>query len=66
MVIGAVIQLGLLGVAQVDIKRRTAEQLKGPRWLWISVSFINFVGPIAYFLFGRRNPSAQVPPEAGH
>ncbi|MEF2162625.1 PLDc N-terminal domain-containing protein, partial [Pseudomonas aeruginosa] len=54
----AVVQLGLLGAAQLDIKRRTADQLNGPRWLWASVSLINFVGPMAYFLFGRRNPAA--------
>jgi hypothetical protein len=26
----------------------------GPRRLWVAVSFVNFVGPIAYFAFGRR------------
>jgi hypothetical protein len=67
VIIGAVIQFGLLGAAQVDIKRRTAEQLNGPRWLWIGVSLINFVGPVAYFLFGRRNSTAtEVPAGVGH
>lgn len=61
VVISAIIQLGLLGAAQADIKRRSAEQLKGPRWLWVSLSFINFVGPIAYFLFGRRNQTVIAP-----
>jgi hypothetical protein len=61
--VGAVVQLGLLGAAQVNIHRRSAEQLNGPRWLWIAVSFINFLGPIAYFLFGRRRRAiVPVPP----
>ncbi|MBU9721751.1 PLD nuclease N-terminal domain-containing protein [Bacillus alkalicola] len=28
----------------------------GPQWVWILVIvFINIAGPIAYFIFGRRN-----------
>ena len=56
VILGAIVQLGLLGAAQLDIRRRSAEQLNGPRWLWIAASFINFVGPITYFVIGRRNP----------
>lgn len=55
---GAVIQIGLLAAAQADIRRRRPEQLNGPRWLWVAVSFINFVGPIAYFTVGRRHALA--------
>jgi hypothetical protein len=65
VIIGAVVQLGLLAAAQVDIKRRTAEQLNGPRWMWMSVSLINFVGPIAYFVFGRRNQASELPASTG-
>ena len=43
-----VVQLGLLVAALVDIYRRPATQI------WVAVSFVNFVGPISYFLFGRR------------
>jgi hypothetical protein len=59
VIVGGAVQLGLLGAAQLDIKRRSAEELNGPRWLWISVSFINFVGPIAYFVFGRRDTATK-------
>ncbi|MCX7791384.1 MAG: PLD nuclease N-terminal domain-containing protein [Chloroflexaceae bacterium] len=53
LVLGGV-QLSLLAVALVDIIRRPQEQIRGNKWLWVGVSFINFVGPIAYFLFGRQ------------
>lgn len=54
IVTGATVQLGLLTAAQLDIRKRTPEQLNGPRWLWVVISFVNFVGPIAYFVLGRR------------
>lgn len=47
--------LGLLAVALVDIKRRPADQIRGPKQLWTVLSLINWViGPVAYFIFGRR------------
>ncbi len=54
VVAGAIVQFGLLGAAQADIRRRRPDQLNGPRWLWVAVSFVNFVGPITYFVVGRR------------
>lgn len=57
IVAGGFVQVGLLGAALVDIRRRRPEQLNGPRWLWTAVSFINFIGPITYFVAGRRRPS---------
>lgn len=56
--VGVVIQIGLLAAAQADIHRRRTEQLNGPRWMWVAVSFVNFVGPIAYFALGRRRTPA--------
>jgi hypothetical protein len=58
IIAGAIVQFGLLGAAQADIRRRDPNQLNGPRWLWVAVSFINFVGPIAYFVFGRRKATS--------
>jgi hypothetical protein len=49
-----VVQLGLLAAALTDLRRRPAKQVRGSKRLWIGVSFVNFVGPIAYFVFGRR------------
>lgn len=53
LVLGSV-QLGLLAAALVDIIRRPQEQIRGNKWLWVGVSFISFIGPITYFLFGRQ------------
>ena len=50
----AVLQLGLLVAALWDIWHRPADEIKGDRRVWTAVSFVNFVGPIAYFLFGRK------------
>ena len=47
-------QLGLLAVALVDIWRRRASEIRGNKKVWVAVGFINFVGPISYFLVGRK------------
>ncbi|MCS6881341.1 MAG: PLD nuclease N-terminal domain-containing protein [Oscillochloridaceae bacterium] len=59
LVLGS-IQVSLLAAALVDIVRRPQEQIRGNKWLWAGVSFISFVGPIAYFLFGRERRTGQV------
>ncbi|HEY1331175.1 MAG TPA: hypothetical protein VGH10_06850 [Actinomycetota bacterium] len=44
-------------VALVDIKRRPAAQIRGPKWAWAtSITVLSSAGilPISYFLFGRR------------
>jgi hypothetical protein len=48
------VQVALLAAALIDIRRRPAEQIKGSKKLWTLVAFINFVGPISYFVFGRK------------
>ncbi|TNL97668.1 hypothetical protein FHE74_05710 [Corynebacterium tapiri] len=40
--------------AVVDIVRRPAANVRGPKWVWILAQGINGVGPAAYFLAGRR------------
>ncbi|HEU5011799.1 MAG TPA: PLD nuclease N-terminal domain-containing protein [Roseiflexaceae bacterium] len=49
-----IIQVSLLGAALWDIRRRPAEQIRGSKWLWTMVAFINYVGPLAYFIIGRK------------
>ena len=45
--------LALIVVALFDLARRP--KVNGPRWLWVVVIiFINFIGPVAYFLVGRQ------------
>ena len=53
------VQIGLLMAALWDIRRRADEEINGSKTLWAAAAFINFVGPIAYFLFGRKSPTAD-------
>lgn len=49
------IELGLLVSALVDLIRREPERVNGPKIVWgIVILVINIIGPIAYFLFGRK------------
>lgn len=49
-----IIQIILIVVALVDLFR--IERTNGPKWLWILIIlFINIIGPILYFVIGRRN-----------
>lgn len=46
------IQLGLIIAALWDLIKR--EKTNGPKWLWvIIILFINYIGPILYFVVGR-------------
>jgi len=54
IVILGVLQLTLLVAALVDIWRRPEEEIQGSRTIWTLVSFVNFFGPVSYFLFGRK------------
>jgi len=54
VVVSGMVQLGLLAAALVEIYRRPAGEIRGRKRLWAAVAFVNYVGPIAYFLFGRR------------
>jgi len=56
------LQIGLLIAALIDIRRRPADAINGSKRLWRVVAFVNFIGPIAYLLFGRKRqaPSQMV------
>ncbi len=48
-------QITLLVAALLDLRKRPAEDITwGNKRIWIMIAFINYIGPIAYFLFGRR------------
>ena len=49
-----VVQVGLAVAALVDIWRRPAARVRGNRIAWSMACGINFLGPAAWFLFGRR------------
>jgi phospholipase D-like protein len=55
------IQLVLLGAALIDIRRRPATQIKGGKRLWTALAFVNGIGPISYFAFGRKRPDGKAP-----
>jgi hypothetical protein len=54
VVLMGMIQLSLMVAALVDIRKRPAEQIKGSKKLWTALAFVNWVGPIAYFVIGRK------------
>lgn len=38
----------------IDIRRRPASQIRGSKRLWRPLAFVNLLGPVSYFAFGRR------------
>jgi hypothetical protein len=54
IVLAGTVQLKLWAAALVDIYRRPTEEIRGTKLLWAAAAFINYVGPISYFLFGRK------------
>ncbi|MEK3951948.1 Phospholipase_D-nuclease N-terminal [Psychrobacillus psychrotolerans] len=49
-----VIQLLLVVVALIDLVR--VKSTNGPKWMWaLIIVFINIIGPVVYFILGRRN-----------
>jgi hypothetical protein len=53
---------GILKLAAlIDLKRRPASQVRGPKWLWATVlAIVSSAGlaPISYFVLGRRQPQS--------
>jgi hypothetical protein len=50
----AVVQVLLSAATLLDLRRRPSPQVRGSKKLWVAAAFVNFVGPVAYFTFGRR------------
>jgi hypothetical protein len=56
------IGIGVLGVLELsakvaaarDIRRRPNDQIRGSKWAWRMALLVNTVGPLGYFLLGRR------------
>jgi hypothetical protein len=47
-------ELSLKVAALIDIKRRPAERIRGPKALWRAAMVVNLLGPLSYFAFGRK------------
>ena len=57
IMIGVAYEALLKIAALVDLKRRPADQVRGPKWAWALIVFlINSAGaaPLAYFRYGRK------------
>lgn len=50
----AAVELLLTTIALVDLAKRPAAQVRGPKQLWALGCFVQPVGPIAYLKLGRR------------
>jgi hypothetical protein len=54
---------GILGVLQAafaflafwDLAHRPADQIRGPKPVWIPVILISWIGPLTYFFVHRRH-----------
>ncbi len=64
IVLAALIQFTLAGAAWADLARRPANEVRGPKWRWGLGILVNFVGPLAYFRWGRVSPPPPTPPPA--
>jgi hypothetical protein len=58
IIVVAVAEAALKTAAAIDLKRRPADQIRGPKWAWAAGLVINSAGviPLSYFAFGRRTP----------
>jgi len=54
IVAAGVVQVSLLVAALADLRRRPADQINGSKLVWLPLLFVNFIGPLAYFRFGRK------------
>jgi Phospholipase_D-nuclease N-terminal len=50
----AVVETAFTATALVDLARRPARQVRGPKQLWLLGCFVQPVGPLAYLALGRR------------
>ena len=50
----ASVQLSLSATAWADLASRPASLVNGRKDIWAVVIGVNFLGPVAYFLRGRR------------
>jgi hypothetical protein len=53
VVLGSV-QLSLAATAWADLATRPAEQVNGSKLRWALLIAVNWVGPLAWFRWGRR------------
>jgi hypothetical protein len=52
--LAGVLDILLLIIALTDLSRRSPEEINGNKTIWKLVVWVDFLGPGAYFLFGRK------------
>ena len=48
------VQLALAAAAWADLAARPRTRVKGRKAVWAAVIAVNWIGPLAYFRWGRR------------
>lgn len=61
-IVAGVLEFALMLAAQRSITRTPPEQIRGSKAFWRAASFVNFFGPVGYFLVGRRKVTAPEVP----
>jgi hypothetical protein len=59
IIAAAVAEGSLKTAALIDLRRRPAGEIRGPKWVWAAaIVIVNSLGavPLSYFAFGRRHP----------
>lgn len=54
--VAGAVQVALATAAFRDLARRRADDVRGPKPVWVPVILINWVGPAAYFVIGIKRP----------
>ena len=57
-----IINLALMIWTIWDIRRRSDDEINGKRKLWMLAAFAPPIGPIAYFIFGRKRGAQKDSP----
>jgi hypothetical protein len=60
IIAAAAAEAALKAAMLIDLRRRPAGQVRGPKWLWASTALINTAGiaPLTYFIVGRNTGNA--------
>jgi hypothetical protein len=55
IIAGGAAELVLTTAALISLAKRPSSAVRGPKVVWLAALAIQPVGPIAYFVLGRRN-----------
>ncbi len=58
--LGGLINLALIIWTIWDIRQRSDDEIKGNRKWWMLAAFAPPIGPIAYFVFGRKRHASTM------